>query len=178
MTSLPLWCTCLPLSECIFHACMHPMQTPLPLTPSCYLLLRPQHTPFPHSPIPFHCYYGVRRGVEHCLLQIMSLACCRYTIRPVRHVVWWARRAESRCCHGGSRFGAEQVPEPGRHMYGDMVRIRTEVLLPFCHETSWFVVGWLLDSLNATNCIKIMSGTTIIRPLRGEQMPYRDRLSN
>ena len=61
------------------------------------------NTPLPHSPVPFHCYYGIRRGVEPCfLLQIMSLACCRYTIRPVRQVVKWARRAESRCLHEGS----------------------------------------------------------------------------
>ena len=101
-----------------FHACIpckHGFRWPSPPLPSLDF-----NTPqVMHFPVPFHTSVA------------SSLVCCRYA-----RIACWG-------CHEGSIW-PEPVPEPGRHMYDDMRRIRSEVLLPFCHEIWWFVVGWLL----------------------------------
>ena len=128
ITLLPQY-TYLPLSKKYFYSCIQYKHSLV----ACKQGFLPRTTPSlnsnthhsQHSPVLFHCYYSVRRGVEHCLLQIISLAYYRYTIRPVRQVVRQAQRARRRCGHEGLIW-PETVPEAYRidseasHIYDDI----------------------------------------------------------
>ena len=104
------------------------------------------------SPVPdlniSHTNYGGAQGIRTLLLQVMSLACCRYTIRPVRRMRWRV---------GGLEGEGLMVVlmQPRRrdligqwsHMYDDMRRIRTTGVATICYERMDLWWDWLLDWL-------------------------------
>ena len=110
--------------------------------------------------------YGGAQGTRTLLLQIMSLACSQYTTRPVRRMRdRWARRI------GYGADAATEARSPvgaGKpHMYDDMRRIRTQVLLPLLRnidDMGWSSGSWLLDCLSRLLSARYPpSGTTLIR---------------
>ena len=114
-------------------ACMYPMQIPSPFPTPYYRLLTPTNT-IPTLPCPIPLLLWRPQGSR-----TLSLLDYESGVLPLHYT---SGKASGQVGSEGKEEMlsrrldlAWKVPERGGHMYGDMVRIRTEVLLLFCHET-------------------------------------------